>query len=243
MRISNMTVAIGTKYTSLNNNVVNKSIHLNKNANFDTLSISNSAKNAFSKQTRMSNILDSLLKQKQNIMDTKNSLIERTMEKEESLSSIKDQLADFDDQISTIDSQISSYMFEEKRKAFGTDKKEDNVADSKPKTEQEVQDARLNNIVSLSNNIQEIEVGSAVKDKLEGQTRILESEIKLDEGRSFTGINATSKRKQLTKINKNIENISKMVGETLVETKEKIEDNVDSENTDTSINSQEPSIS
>jgi len=242
MRISNITAAIGTKYTSLNSNVANKSMNQNSSTNCDTLSISNSAKNAFSKQSQMSSMLDSLLKQKQNIIDAKNSLIERTTEKEESLSSIKDQLSEFEDQINTIDSQISSYMLEEKGKALGTDKKNDTEADNKPKTEREAQDAQLNNIVSLDTNILQIQVGSSIKDKLEGQSRVLVNEIKLDEARSITGQKATSKREQLTEINANIDNISKNISKAFVDTKEKIEDNLESENTDTFKNPQELSI-
>ena len=99
MRISNMSASTVTKYISHNSNVTNKNITQNKNSSFDTLSISNSGKNAFNNNSKMSNVLDSLQKQKQNIIESKNKLIERTMEKEKSLDSIKDQLAEYDENI------------------------------------------------------------------------------------------------------------------------------------------------
>ena len=241
MRISIASV-VGTRVSQVGNNVNYKGIKPSVNDNCDTVSISKSAKNAFHKQSKMRSFIDSLLKQKQNIIDSKNSLIERTVENGQGLDYIKDQLETYDEQINAIDKQIAEYALKEQQKKIGMDKKENKIPDNQPKTEQEVRNEQLNNIIALSSDISQIQVVSSVKSKMQGQTKILAKEIELDESRSISGQKAVYKREQLGKIEERISGINKKIGESLKDVGEKIKDNVDHENDVIPEKSEEASI-
>jgi len=235
MRILSTTSIFGTSSNSTNIRTADNNKQHSKNC--DILTISKSAKNAFNNQSKKGNMLDSLLKQKQDIMESKNNLIERTLDQEQSLTTIKDQLADYDDQINVIDKQISDYMLQEKQKALGNDEKDEKeeAADNdKSKTRQEIQNEKLNCIVSLNSDIPDIQNSISIKEKLEGQTKVLKREIKADEARSLSGLQATAKRKELASINDSIDNITKMVSDKLTETEQKIEDTFGNESTKSS---------
>lgn len=81
MHITNMTSAMGTRFNvavshQTNDKTINSNIKTSSSG--DNLSISKSATAAFQSQSKMGGMVDSLLKQKQSIIDSKNSLIERT---------------------------------------------------------------------------------------------------------------------------------------------------------------------
>ncbi len=230
MRISNITSVMETRVSPVGNNINDRGIKPSSNDNRDTLSISKSAKNAFQKQYEIGTLLDSLLKQKQNIIDSKNSLIERTTKNGQGLDSIKDQLENYNEQINAIDKQITEYTFKEQQKKIDMDEKENKIPDNQPKTEQETQNEQLNNIVELSNDISQIQVVSSVKSKMHGQAKVLAKEIELDESRSPSGQKAVYKREQLEKIEERVSDITKKIGEALKDTGEKIKYNADHEN-------------
>lgn len=95
MHITNMTSAMGTRLNvAVSHQTNDKTINSNSktSGSGDHLSISKSAKAAFQNQSKMSGMVDSLLKQKQSIIDSKNSLIERTTKNSHNLDSIQDQL-------------------------------------------------------------------------------------------------------------------------------------------------------
>lgn len=209
----------------------------------DILTISKTAKNAFKNQSDSDNMLNSLLKQKQHIADSKNSLIEKTLEQDKSLADVKDQLADYDDQLKNIDKQISDYMLQEKKKALGTDEKDeskDDAGSNEPKNKQEMQNEKLNGIVLLDSNIQDIRSGMSIKEKLEGQSKVLKTEIKVDEARSISGLPATAKRDEVAKINASIDNLTKMLSDKLTDTQKKIENTKNASSSGNSESSDDP---
>lgn len=230
MRISNIAPFMATKVSQINNNANDKSIKLNTNYHGNMASISNSTKNALQSQSSRGNFIDSLLKQKQNIIESKSNLIERATKNGQSLDSIKDQLENYEEQLNTIDKQIAEYTLKEQQKKIGIDKKENKISNNQPKTEEEAKDEHLNNIVALSSDISQIQASSSVKNKIHGQSKILAKEIQLDESRSLSGQKAVYKREQLRRIEERVSDIDKKIGETLTHIGEKIKDNTNSEN-------------
>lgn len=223
MHITNMSSAMGM---SLNVSVTHQSNNTNMkpnspmNGNGDTLSISKSARSAFQNQSKMGGVIDSLLKQKQNIIDSKNSLIERTTQSSHSLDSIQDQLKDFDKQLQTIDQQIAKYSFEEQQKNLEDDQKAGQI--DEPKTEQEIINERLHTIVAVSQDVNQMEVISSTRNKMHGEAKVLSKEIELDEARS--GSASASKHERLATIDAKISDMNEQLGEALRDTEETIKD-------------------
>lgn len=222
MRISNFSPIIGTRIRPTGNHPHLSGLKLSSTNQHDTVSISQSSKNAFQSQTKISSLLDSLLKQKQNVIDSKNRLIERTTEKGQSLSSIKEQLDIFDEQIDTIEKQIAEHIFKEQQKKMGTNQNKQPAAEHQPNTKEDSQNEQLNNLVALSSDMTQLKTVSSVKSKMQGQARILAKEIEQDEARSLSGQKAVAKREQLGKIKDKISEMNNKVGEALKDAGEKI---------------------
>jgi len=218
-----MTSAMGTRLNvAVSHQTNDKTINSNSktSGSGDHLSISKSAKAAFQNLSKMSGMVDSLLKQKQSIIDSKNSLIERTTKNSHNLDSIQDQLKEFDKQLQTIDQQIAKYTFEEQQKNLEKAQKED--LSDEPKTEQEIQNERLNTIVAISQNVSQMEVVSSPHSKMHGEARVLTKEIESDEAHSTHS--ATAKREQLSKIEDRISEMNETLGDTIKDTGDKIKD-------------------
>ncbi len=78
--------------------------------------------------------LEELLKQKQNLVDSKNALVDETLKSGKDPSSIKDRVHSIEIQIKEIDAQISKVQVEEQNKALGTDEKSKKTEKSKEKS-------------------------------------------------------------------------------------------------------------
>jgi hypothetical protein len=126
---------------------------------------------------KINSIIASLMKQKMNITKSKDSLISRTLEKGGTLDSIKPQLDAYEEQLKNIDTQISSVVA---KKIENQAEKMKPQYDNKPKTGDAVQSERLTSILSMSGDLQQARAASAVKAKVDGDSRGLELEIKLD---------------------------------------------------------------
>lgn len=164
---------------------------------------------------KVNDIIESLMKQKENLQESKKNLIDRTLENGGQLNLIKDQLSDLDEQIRTIDEQISQQLLDERKKALGLDDenpKNEKADANKPKTEQEAEAEKLQNVVSLVGNMDQVKTMSSLKRNLQGQARILQMEISLDELRSSSP--STMKREQLDKLKKGISEPERRIGET-----------------------------
>ncbi|KTD85134.1 hypothetical protein [Paenibacillus etheri] len=228
MHIMNMTSSMGTRFNvsvshQTNDKTMKSNSNTSGNGNGDKLSISKSAKAAFQNQSKMDGMVNSLLKQKQSIIDSKNSLIERTTKSSHNLDSIQDQLKEFDKQLQTIDQQIAKYTFEEQQKNLENTQKENQT--DEPKTEQEIQNERLNTIVSVSQDVTQMEVVSSTHTKMRGEAKVLTKEIELDEARSTHS--ATAKREQLSKIEDKISEMNETLGDAMKDTGDKIKDQID----------------
>ncbi|MBX4270479.1 hypothetical protein [Clostridium estertheticum] len=170
--------------------------------------------------TNKNKILDQLMKQKQNLTDSKNDLVDRALKSGESISSIKDKLENIDSQIKKIDAQISKIQMEDQRKLLDTDEKNKETKKTKEKskthssnnTKPDVVCDQMDSLLNLSGNLAKIQVLSSEKKSMTGETKVLESEIKLDIGR---GLNPIAKKKQVAKLADQMDNIAKNIGNNL----------------------------
>lgn len=221
MRISSTLTmpAIGIGKTSGNQQ---SKIQSKASGPFDSLSISATGKGI----SKSSSILESLAKQKQNILENKNNLINSTTENGKSLESIKDLLEAYNDQLKAIDEQIAQTTIEEQKKSLGADKKEIKIQSQNPKTKEEIVGDNLSKIVSIAANISQTEVVSSVKDKLEGELNVLNTEIKLD--KAVTGEASSGKLEKVSELKTQINDLNDEVGQKLNETLQELSNNNDS---------------
>ncbi len=176
----------------------------------DTISISPSG--------RAKSLIESLNKQKEKIIENKNELIARTLEKGCSMDSIKDRLETFEEQIKGIDNQIAQITSEQLKQQAEKQKK---IACTKPKTEDGAETERLHSMVSMSSSLDEAKVVSSVKTKVEGQSKVLGMEIKLDASRK--GVHKT-KYENLAKLQNRAADLTAQVGESLSKVYEEIKE-------------------
>ena len=71
---------------------------------------------------------------------------------------------------------MTEAMAKEMEKQAGKSKKDDD-----PKTEQEIENERLANVMDLSQGLQKAEVTDSVKNKVDGEARVLKPEIEQDQ--------------------------------------------------------------
>lgn len=170
--------------------------------------------------TNKNKILDQLMKQKQNLTDSKNDLVDRALKSGESISSIKDKLENIDSQIKNIDAQISKIQMEDQRKLLDTHEKSKETKKKKEKlktnssnnTKTDVVCDQMESLLNLSGNLAKIQVLSSEKKSMTGETKVLESEIKLDIGR---GLNPIAKKKRVAKLADQMVNIAENIGNKL----------------------------
>jgi hypothetical protein len=186
----------------------------------DTLSISPLRKtNSF---------IESLMKQKQDVIERKNELIGNTLEKGRDMDSIKSQLESYEEQLKTIDERIAQIMAEQAKQQA---EKQKETKNAKPKTEEEIpaETERLNSIISLSPPPKQAQVISSVKTKVDGDARVLKSEIELDKARAGSSPSAkefiANKDTRLTEMQKLSANLTVQIGDKLVEVNEEIKKN------------------
>lgn len=198
-----------------------------KEAGHDYLSISYKARNLQVNNggSRINDIIESLMKQKENLRESKQNLIDRTLESGGQLDGIKEQLKSLDEQIHAIDDQISQHLLDERKKALGQDDEGTTnkiAAQNKSKTEQEVQAEKLENVISLAGTMDQVKTMSSIKRDLQGKARIMQMEISLDAQRSSSP--STLKQEQLERLNKGISELENRIGETTSDLMNKIKE-------------------
>ena len=155
-------------------------------------------------------MLESLMKQKQNIIENKNQLIAKTLEKGDSLENIKTQMQSYDEQLKMLEEQISKAMTEQ------TEKQEKDEKTNKPRTKEEMEQEKLNNMITLSTDLSKAQTISSVKNKIEGQTRVWQRELKADGPRASEG-----KLSDYVKLKVRSNNLSEDFGSAVADTLDK----------------------
>lgn len=184
---------------------------------------------------RKNNILESLMKQKENLMDSKSAIMEKALKDGDNPSSVKEKLKDIDKQIEEIDKQMSKVQLEEQRKALqiedkDKDKSNKDKESNKISNEASTEDVKtgiskdeMNSMLSLSGSLSQAKVLSSQRTSMSGEARVLKCEIKIDEER---GINPINKKKHVAQLEENIENISEKISDNLKEVNNKDKDSI-----------------
>lgn len=179
----------------------------------------NNENSSLLKGSSQNDILKNLTEEKTKLMDSKKALVEKNM-KNGDPSSLKNQLKEIDKQIEEINKQINKIQLEEQRESLGIEEKSEkneNSKSHKTKTSNvgsNVQNSTetTDNLLNLSNSLSQAKALSSQRASMSGESRVLASEIKIDESR---GINPVKKRERLSTINDNIENLSSKIGKNL----------------------------
>ncbi|MTK11537.1 MAG: hypothetical protein F8N39_05450 [Clostridiaceae bacterium] len=184
---------------------------------------------------RKNNILESLMKQKENLMDSKSAIMEKALKDGDNPLSIKEKLKDIDKQIEEIDKQMNKVQLEEQRKALqiedkDKDKSNKDKESNKISNEASTEDVKtgiskdeMNSMLSLSGSLSQAKVLSSQRTSMSGEARVLKCEIKIDEER---GINPINKKKHVAQLEENIENISEKISDNLKEVNNKNTDSI-----------------
>src|SRR5699024_9586970 len=112
----------------MQNNFLNVG-HINQDLNQNNFAIKNSEQQErkdtvfISSLGKADSLIESLMKQKQNIIEMKNKLVGRTLEKGENIDSIKSELECFEEQLKNIDEQIAQTMAEPSKRQAESQKK------------------------------------------------------------------------------------------------------------------------
>lgn len=172
---------------------------------FDRLSLSQNGKT--------SSLVDSLNKQREQIQERKDELVASTKENGGNVSDIEAQLEAFDEQMKDLDKQISKATVDE----MISKPTQSLVQKSQPKTSQDVQNSRMNQLVSLSSGLEQAKMANSAQNKLEGEANVLKAEMKKDGA-------TESKLARVEEIEAQTTRLHKQVIDTLVEVNEQVEE-------------------
>ena len=181
-----------------------------------------------SSQGKTSNIIDTLNKQKANILERRDQFIHQARKQGQSDDMMKSQMEQFDEQIKNIDKQIQEATL--KKMTEAAEKSAVKIKSNKPKTKQEIQNDILANITAASTTLDTVETISAEKNKLDGDAGVLKSEIELDRARDTTGSGAemiAKKEELLAEMQSRSQELLQDIGEGLNETNEILEENTE----------------
>lgn len=180
MRLS----GIGTNNSLFNIGVINKQLsraNENKNAQ-NNLSIQQRNRDSvfISGQGKQKSIIQQLMNQKQMIQECKDTEMTRGLEDGYVN---QDKLDEYDKQLEMIDKQIAEATVEQSTE--DNKEKDTNSTDNNVMTEEEYEQRKLMNIMNVSSQIDQIEVVSEVKGKLDGEAKVLKAEIESDGSRAL----------------------------------------------------------
>lgn len=125
--------------------------------------------------------IEGLMKQKHSLLERKNELIRSTLENGGSRESIQELLDTYDEQMKNLDQQISREMA-----SLNTDQTDKDSSISKnnaPKTKEELRKKQISDLVDLSSGLSQVTSIQSARTSVEGEARVLESEIRMDKGR------------------------------------------------------------
>lgn len=92
------------------------------------------------------------------------------------METIKPQLEALDEQLRNIDVQISQAIADEAKKQ----EEEKSPENKEPQTSEEIQYEKMTDVVSLSNDVDNVDLLDSVKNRVDGRIKVLKSEIELD---------------------------------------------------------------
>ncbi len=153
-----------------------------------------------------------LMEQRQSLLERKNEWLQSAMEKGEDVKSLRDMLDSYEEQMKELDQQISQEMARQNReqldKAQQAAKKEE-----EPKTKEEIEQERMASLMALSSGISQAETVQSSQTRIDGEARVLESEIKMDKGRTGDTEITAKKEEQLARLQAKAAELTSAAGE------------------------------
>ncbi len=142
--------------------------------------------------------IKNLMGQRQLLLEQKNELLHTTMENGGDKQSIQDLLESYEEQLKELDQQISQEMIKQKEKQLT--KEESSKEKEEAMTEEELEQKRVSNLLALSSGMSQMETAKSSKTQIEGEIRVLESEIELDKGRCGASQGLAKKEEKLAQL-------------------------------------------
>lgn len=150
-------------------------------------------------------MLQQLMKQKQNLTNRMSELTASSLEKG---TDIKDKMDEYHKQLDALDEQILKLQMQQE-----DDKKDSETSGiyEKPKTKEEIEAQRMNNIMNLASGSGQADVIYSAKNRLDGETNVLKSEIKTGYG------NIESKLEKVAELESKSTDLIAEIGERLAD--------------------------
>ncbi|WP_397537903.1 hypothetical protein [Rummeliibacillus pycnus] len=160
----------------------------------DTVTISGQAHQLFGnmQQGKQDSMIESLIKQREALMEQKSDLMQNTLDSGGNLSSIKEQLKVYEKQIADLNSQIAKKQAEGRSDALGLDQ------DKEKKSSKSDEEKLLTQVMSLD----QAEMLHRLANKMEGQKTVMKSEIADDIKR---GVDVKHKQEKLSDLEQNLQ--------------------------------------
>ncbi len=174
---------------------------------------------------RAANLLNQLNKQKANILERRDQFLQQAHKQGQSDDVIKSQLEQFDEQLRQIDQQIQEANLQKMKDA--SEKAVPKEKTEKPKTKQEVQNNIMSNLMDAAASVDRMEDVSAQKAGIDGDARVLKSEIELDKVRGASAEDLAPKEDRLAQLQSRSQGLMQDIGEGLSETNEILAENTE----------------
>lgn len=160
-----------------------------------------------SPQGKSSGMLTNLLRQKELIQECRESVMKRALEKQEQGISvnIQEQLKEYDAQLDAVEEQIAKELTRQFEEELEKDK-ENTYQNPRKITEQEAENERMAKVSELTGSLEHVATVEDVKDSVDGQIRVLKSELKLDGPRA-----TDAKRKKVTELESKSDDLANMI--------------------------------
>ena len=169
---------IGSGNTTLPAAAINQSVAHKNEALYGKSGKNERIQAVISPLGKKQNLIQQLMKQKQELTDRMNSL---SADENDTGINIQDQMKEYQKQLEELDKQIYELQSEKQEDTKKEQSNESGIYD-KPKTKSEADAEKLNTIAALAFNLDQAETIQSVKNQLDGRTRVLNAEVKTGNG-------------------------------------------------------------
>lgn len=129
-----------------------------------------------SPQGKMMKMIENLTKQKEAIIENRNELVSKTLEKGGNMETIKEQMEVYATQLEEIDKQISDIYAQQAKAAVEKDDEKKSDQSNENKTEEQLSTEHLTNLANVTEDIKNAEKISSTQGQFEGEARVKKAE-------------------------------------------------------------------
>lgn len=185
------------------------------------LNIANRDTLVLSKQGKEQSFLQSLMKQKVSLTKQRESFLTQAREKGLSSEAISEKLKEFEEQLKSVDEQLIKLMSQKAEEE--KEKQNQNLNSSKPMTEEELENSRMGDLISITNGISNVKTTYSIKKKIDAEARTLKSEIELDKSRGASEDFLSYKKDMVSKMEERSAEILSRISKDLENTEKRID--------------------